>query len=33
MTIEVPDEDEATVYKSITAGADVFVRDKPRHCK
>ena len=33
MTIDVPDEDEATVYKSITTGADVFVRDKPRHCK
>ncbi|MGB8893201.1 MAG: avidin/streptavidin family protein [Pseudolabrys sp.] len=34
MTIDVPDEKEDTdLYKSILAGADVFVRAKPSRCK
>ena len=34
MTIDVPDEKEdAELYKSILAGADVFVRAKPSRCK
>jgi Avidin family len=34
MTVDVPDEEEdRQLYKSIWAGADVFVRAKPRHCK
>ena len=33
MTVDVPDEEEEKeLYKSIWAGADVFVRAKPRHC-
>ena len=34
MTVDVPDEKESTeLYRSIWAGSDVFVRDKPSRCK
>jgi hypothetical protein len=34
MTTDIPDEEEdRELYTSIWAGADVFVRAKPRHCK
>ena len=33
MTVDVPDEKESTeLYRSIWAGSDVFVRDKPSRC-